>query len=318
MADRAPLLGTAAAPVPDGAAAEWFSGDGGARLRAALFRPETFPIGSVVVSPGRTEPIEKYFEAARRLTSRGFVVLVHDWRGQGLSQRPLPDPMLGHAQGYAPYLRDFRILLDRFEDRLPRPWIALAHSMGGCLNLLALAKGERRFDAAILSAPMLGILTGSIPRPIARLVAWSLTRLGLGAGPISRPSAAPAAFEDNALTHDRARYERNEGVVAEHPELGLGSPTWAWLDFAFGAIAILAKGPELPRLTTPVTIVGAAEDKIVDTRAAEAVARRLPRGRYLEVAGADHELMQETDAIQEVFWRAFDEVADGLTARPGL
>jgi lysophospholipase len=43
--------------------------------------------GSVVVSPGRSEPIEKYFEVVQDLLDRGFVVLVHDWRGQGLSHR---------------------------------------------------------------------------------------------------------------------------------------------------------------------------------------------------------------------------------------
>jgi alpha-beta hydrolase superfamily lysophospholipase len=50
--------------------------------------PDGPPRGSVVVSPGRSEPIEKYFEVVQDLLDRGFVVLVHDWRGQGCRIAP--------------------------------------------------------------------------------------------------------------------------------------------------------------------------------------------------------------------------------------
>ncbi|MDI1364796.1 MAG: alpha/beta hydrolase, partial [bacterium] len=92
------------------------------------------PRGSVIVSPGRSEPIEKYYEVVDDLLARGFAVLVHDWRGQGLSARALPDRLKGHAKGFKPFLADYTALLDAFEDRLPKPWIAVGHSMGGCLT----------------------------------------------------------------------------------------------------------------------------------------------------------------------------------------
>ena len=62
MAEAAPLVSIPEAPVPDHGAAEWFSGAGAVRLRAACFFPQGQARGSVVLSPGRTEPIEKYFE----------------------------------------------------------------------------------------------------------------------------------------------------------------------------------------------------------------------------------------------------------------
>ena len=78
------------------------------------------------------------------------MVLAHDWRGQGLSAREQRDPRKGHANGYRAFLDDFRILLKTYETRLPRPWVALGHSMGGCLTLMAMAGGEHRFTGAIL------------------------------------------------------------------------------------------------------------------------------------------------------------------------
>jgi lysophospholipase len=307
LAESAPRVGTPLSPVPPGASAEWFVGAGGARLRAALFDPGRGARGSVVVSPGRTEAIEKYFEVARHLTSRGFTVLVHDWRGQGLSDRLLPDASLGHASGYADFLADYACLIGAFEPRLPRPWIALGHSMGGCLTLLALAEGETRFSAAVLSAPMLGLRTGSVPRWLAVSLAWGLNRLGLG-GRATSASGGAIAFDANIVTHDRARYERNERLVAACPKLGLGPPTWGWLRFAFIATDMLAKGRDVPSLALPIVIVAAGDDLLVDNHAARAVTARLPNGRYVEVPGAYHEILQETDDFQAAFWREFDAV----------
>jgi lysophospholipase len=310
VAAPAPLVGTALAAIPEGAAAEWLEGAGGLRLRAALFSPAVAARGSVVVSPGRTEAIEKYFEVARRLTAQGYVVLVHDWRGQGLSDRLSDDRLLGHAVGHADFLSDFAAVLSAFETRLPRPWLALGHSMGGCLTLLALARGEARFAAALLSAPMLGVLTGRIPRRLARVLAAAMTAAGRGRQPIAGSAAfAPTPFEANVVTHDRARYARGEAQLSACPDLALGAPSWAWLEFAFSATAFLARDPGVRGIAIPVTVVAAGQDLLVDNRALKAVTARLPAGRYVEIPGAYHEILQETDDLQAPFWVEFDRLA---------
>src|SRR3954454_10989135 len=65
--------------------ADFFLARSGHRLRAARFAPPSTPRGSVILSTGRSEPIEKYGEVIGELLARGFVVLAHDWAGQGLS-----------------------------------------------------------------------------------------------------------------------------------------------------------------------------------------------------------------------------------------
>ena len=315
MVDVAPLVGTAAAPVPEGASAEWFVGAGGARLRAALLAPAGPVRGSVVVSPGRTEAIEKYYEVARRLTSSGFVVLIHDWRGQGLADRLLPNRLLGHAAGFKDFLADYEALLAAFESRLPRPWIALGHSMGGCLTLLAMAEGEARFAGAILSAPMLGVRTGAVPRLVARALASILTVAGAGSRATPSAGAGPTPFESNIVTHDRARYARNEGQLIACPDLALGPPTWGWLDFAFSATRRLAKGRGVRRIAVPVVVVAAGDDVLVDNAALQLVTARIEGGRFLEIPGAFHEILQETDAVQDVFWREFDALAETVAPK---
>lgn len=310
MASTAPLISAPQAPFPAGHA-EWFTGAGGARLRAALFVADD-PVGSVVLSGGRTEFIEKYAEVIGELVARGFTVLTHDWRGQGLSQRLADDRLKGCADGFDDFITDHGALLAAFESRLPKPWIALSHSMGACLTLTAIARGEQRFSGAILSAPMLGLKVGRGPWAprLARLMARAgLARHYLGGTP-PHPLAIP--FEANHLTHDRARYERGQALLRACPDLALGGVTWGWLDSAFAAIAWLRGAPALARLSLPVTFVAAERDTLVDNAAVEAVARRLPHGRYRLVAGARHELLMETDDIRAIFLREFDALAEGV------
>ncbi len=318
MPDAAPLIETSTSSAPAGAEAAWVKGSGGVRLRAALFRPASGrPRGSVVLSGGRTEPIEKYYETVADLLERGFVVLAHDWRGQGLSQRGLADPLKGHARGFKAFLDDYRLLIDAYQDRLPKPWIAMGHSMGGCLTLLALANGEQRFASAILSAPMLGVQTGGVALPMARALAGLNVLVGR-AGRYALGNAGKPFddnFEANALTHDRERFARTCALLVAEPALALGAPTYGWLDFAFRATAYLARPERLNAITVPVVIVSAEEDRLVDNAAQQAAARHLPQGKFINVPGAFHEILMETDPMRNIFLRAFD-VLTGRVAPP--
>jgi lysophospholipase len=319
MAETAPLVSIPEAPVPDHGTAEWFSGADGATLRAALFSPRGEPRGSVVVSPGRSEPIEKYYEVVQDLLDRGFVVLVHDWRGQGLSHRALPDRLKGHAAGFKDFLGDYQALLATFEARLPRPWIALGHSMGGCLTTLVLAHGETRFSAAVLSAPMLGLNTGRRPPRASRALAWTMVRAGRARDYVMGEKGDPFAqtFATDALTHDAARYARFQAQVNANRDLALGGVTWGWIDFAFSACAWLRRSKGVEAIAIPVTIVAAGQDTRVLVADEKAIAARIPQGRYLETEGAFHEILIETDDIRARFWAAFDETVGGVLSTDG-
>ncbi|MCA3720217.1 alpha/beta fold hydrolase [Phenylobacterium sp.] len=313
MTETAPLTALPDSPVPPGGGAEWFEGQGGARLRAALFRPEGRPRGSVILSTGRTEAIEKYFEVVCDLQARGFVVLVNEWRGQGLSHRDLPDRRKGHARGVEPFLADYHALLVAFEARLPKPWIAAGHSMGGCLTLTALARGQaRRFAGAVLCAPMLGL---RLPR-FARLLV-GVRMLAGGAEGWAQPPGDPAAesFEGNVLTQDPVRYRRNKDLLRANPDLALSSPTWGWLDFALKTMDWLSRRENLANAILPVVIVSAASDRLVDVAAQSVIAGLLPDGRLVTVEGAEHEILMETDPLRTQFWTAFDDLADQVAPR---
>jgi lysophospholipase len=248
------------------------------------------------------------------LLDRGFVVLVHDWRGQGLSHRALPDRLKGHAAGFKDFLGDYQALLAAFETRLPKPWIALGHSMGGCLTMLVLATGERRFAAAVLSAPMLGLNTGARPAGGARALAWLMSRSRYKGDYVLGDAGDPfvQSFPDDALTHDAARYARHRAQIHANPDIALGGITWGWTDFAFSACAFLRRTKGVEAVSVPVTIVAAGQDSRVLIADEKSIASRLPQGRYVEIPDAFHEILIETDDRRAVFWKAFDETVDGV------
>lgn len=307
----APLFRVEGGPaLPDGAA-EWFIARSGRRLRVAHFAPAGTPRGSVVLSTGRTEQIEKYGEVIGELVARGFVVLAHDWAGHGLSARFGADPL--HCDiigGSSALLADFDDILGAYTARLPGRWLAVAHSMGAALNALALCRGEKRFAGAALSAPMVAFSVGKLPFWLIRTVVETTARAA-GETRLARRQADPIelAFEQNLLTHDRARYERTRALYQAHPELRLGEPTWRWLRFAVDVRERLVTRGAPESIQCPLVAVAASDDRIVDSVAIRDFVARVPRGRYVEVPGSFHEILMETDDRRALFWRAFDELA---------
>jgi len=296
---------------PEGGVGEWFRGAGGLRLRLGFWSPKGKARGTVFISPGRAEPIEKYYEVVSDLLARNFCVVAHDWRGQGLSARLLPDRLKGHARSADEFLDDFQRLLDSFEDRAPKPWVMLGHSMGAALNLLTLTQGEERFSAAVLINPMLRIRTGKHSM-------WSVTfrtdwkvKHGQGSDYVPELFDDPFehTFEDDALTHDAARYNLWHEQLFACPHLAVGSPTWGWLLFALriGETLLKDKGKVIKKVRTPVSVVCSGEDSLLMKAPTKAFVKKLAKGRFVEVPGAEHEILMERDEYRRVFWSEFDE-----------
>jgi lysophospholipase len=122
-------------------------------------------------------------------------------------------------------------------------------------------------------------------------------------------------FSANLITSDRRRFLRDCRTLEAHPELGIGGPTFGWLDAAFGAMAELAKYSRKTSLCAPVLIIAAGDDRLVSAEASRQFARRVPGVAAVTIAGARHEPLMEQDELREQFWAAFDAFAGVRRAR---
>ncbi|WP_243698692.1 alpha/beta fold hydrolase [Paracoccus alkanivorans] len=303
MIEQAPFHQLPGDPLTPGSAF-WVKAEDGVRLRLALWRCETIdPVGAVLLFPGRTEYIEKYAAFARQLTDSGYEVLAIDWRGQGLSDRLIDDPRPGHIGKFTDYQRDvIEMVVAASRVDLPKPWHLLAHSMGGCIGLAALAD-ELPVASAVFSAPMWGIESHGLPRPAVLAVASLASRLGFGERPAPGTGAKGSyfideAFGSNLLTHDLGEWTRLLHEAAAWPDLTIGGASFHWLGEALRECTRLA---QMPSPDLPMTVSLGDGEKIVSAEAIRNRAGRWDDARLLEFEHCRHEIMMETPDLRERF-----------------
>jgi lysophospholipase len=300
-------------PVPGGAMIGALKSFDGAQLRYACWPPTRGPRrGTVCLFGGRGEYIEKYFEVIADLRRRGFAVAALDWRGQGGSERKLPDMRKGHVRDFSEYDRDLTAFMKSIVlPDCPPPYMALAHSMGAHILLRNAVMPGSWFERMVLVAPMIAIHKerSSYAQPTVRLYSEVLPFLGLGTRYIlggSSQAAEQLPIERGHLTSNPERWARNKAVLDYAPELGLGSPTIFWLRAAYRSMARLQDPDFAAAIKVPCLVFAAGKDKIVDSRAIEDFGVRLKVGSHILVPGSSHEILQEHDGIRQKFWAAFD------------
>lgn len=306
------------ADAPDGADAFWLTTADGTRLRAVVWRGASDARGTAVIFPGRTEFAEKYGRVAGGLVERGLAVLVLDWRGQGLSDRYPPNPMLGHIRDFRIYQRDAAALLDLGTALgLPGPRYLVAHSMGGCIGLRTLLE-RPEFSGAILSAPMWHLEMHAMTRALTSRMTRLASLAGFGARlmPGTRPGpTAHAGFAGNALTSHVETFEWCVRQINAHPELSLGGPSMQWTHAALDEMTRLDTAP-LPRIPTLV-MLGDAEN-VVSSTAIRARVARMAAGEVLDLPGARHEIFMEGPETLGRVWERIERFMDKMPTRRGL
>ena len=294
-------------PVPQGGEVFYIETADGAKLRAALF-PAASSGGTVVLMSGRSEFIEKYFEVIEDLRSRGFSVATMDWRGQGLSSRALPDSEKGHIGDFETYKSDLRNFIEEtVKPRFGGPYILMTHSMGGLPALMLLADGYDLFARAVLCAPM----TEFHVKPAMRVLALVSTSIAMALGrshaSVLGVQEYSLQFEGNKLTSDRKRHDRFRELQTAAPNACIFAPTYSWLHAATKAIDEMHEPGRLDTIKTPVLIVSAEKDALVEHDDHVALARDNKMIECVTVHNALHEILMERDEFRDQFWKAFDD-----------
>lgn len=266
--------------------------------------------GRVLVLGGRADVIEKYVDAVEHLRAQGWGITSLDWRGQGASGR-LGQGDVGHVERFDIWEDDLAAFWNQWNAEAAGPAVILAHSMGAHVTLRALAAGRIAPDAAVLSAPMVQVRS-----PLGQKMGGRVARWMCATGPATRAawqvSDEPAAVEkrNRRLTVDTARGQ-DDKWWEEDGTLRLGPPSWGWIAEAFRSGALLAGDPRLATTRVPVLFLVPEADRLVDARAALALAARMPSAELVRFGPeAGHEVLREGLAVRDKAFAAIDRFLD--------
>jgi lysophospholipase len=270
------------------------------------------PRGSLIYQSGRGDFIEKYLEACHHWHRRGWDVQGFDWRGQGGSGRLRPGSRADDRTSFDPLIDDLVAFVTQWRATTPGPHVLVAHSMGAHVALRACAERGLDLDALVLVAPMLALQTRRLPRVVASAAVALARAIGLG------PRAAVRDRIDHPLrylrlTASRERYDDSQWWKRTDPALGMGAPTWNWLGAALAGSRRLLAADRLEQVRTPMLLMTAGLDRLVDNAVTRVVARRLPDATLADYPGARHELLREADGDRVAAFAAIDAFLDQRT-----
>ncbi|WP_114327671.1 alpha/beta fold hydrolase [Candidatus Colwellia aromaticivorans] len=291
-----------------------FSGIDNVRINYATFINTTgiMPSKCLVISSGRSESYLKYKELSFDLFNNGYSIFLIDHRGQGLSEHLLANVHKGHIDNFQYYVDDLTSFIENIVTphcQGSKPYL-LAHSMGAAIGARYLQDFPNKIQAAVLSSPMFGFNSGSVPEFIAESALKISAQLNQWFD--DTPWYFPGhkdfshnAFSDNILMHSPIRYQIFSQLYNTTPEIQLGGVTVYWLTESQKALDKIFNN--IDKITAPTLVLQAGQDKIIKNQAQNDFCQQLhllqphscPNGKPLIIDDAYHELFFESDVYRE-------------------
>ncbi len=254
---------------------------------------------AVILVTGRNETFWKYREVIYELHCQGFDVYAHDHRGQGESDRLTADPEVGYVRDFDDYVEDLhRFMVGVVEPKGYQHKFMLAHSMGGTIGALFLAKYGQNFTSAVLNAPMFGLHMNKLEKFILKPLAFLVNSLQRQPSYLLGKNAYRVKpFEKNDQTQCALRYWWSKDIYVEYPKLKIGGASAHWVLQALKASKQCLQQAE--SIKTPVLLLQAEQDTIVDNKAQQQFCDQNALLKLHTVEEGYHELLLEMDTIRE-------------------
>ena len=327
----------------EGVATGWFGRSVRIHHRAYVL-PADQEKGAVVIVPGFTEGLVIYQEVIHDLLRNGWSAYVLDHRNQGFSTRLIDaaDGLdKGHLDRFDHLVSDLQAFVERVrsarsaEGRPVRPMVLLAHSMGGAVSALMLARqGEDTpFAAAAFVTPM---MAPTVAPPQSNTWGDRALRRWCEAGRmpaffswpwVSTVRASGGTFEqewrryremldrsEHPQTHSVPRHDQRwanrasacEGEHCGHADARVSGATLGWVAESCAA-ATEARGEGAARIQVPVLVLQGGEDTVVEPEAQVAFCDHVNVGKADDAPGrctgwrlpeARHGLLVEIDRLR--------------------
>ena len=293
----------------DGTKLRWGETGNGSAAKATL-----------IMVPGYTATMSMYPEHVDILARRGYHVVGIDLRGQGGSERHRK------SQPEKLWVEDFKVYsgdLAAFIKALPRseeqPIIPMAISFGGHVGLRMAGDYPGLVDGLFLMAPAIEPKAGDMSFDQAKnLMTWA-RRLGkskhyLQGNENWKPFQEDLSIANIALCSSNPKRLPNRDVVfTRNPAERVGGVTAQWGAEFFESSEYVRQQGFLEKIDLPVTMISAEVDHFVVTDVNQkACDARFPNCQRLDLKGAGHCLLQESDAHLEEMFDSLDALLERI------
>lgn len=258
----------------------------------------------LVILPGRSEQIEKYAEVVHSLNQGALkgelVYFLMDHRGQGSSQRFMPQIDRGYVDDFDYYAQDVKTFFDQvISQTYCRETYMLAHSMGGGIAVDFLQKYPGLVDRAVLTSPMLKILTKPYPYAVAQGIVLGSMAIGRGMQFAigEKPYSPVDDFEGNKFTSSKVRYEMWMNLFRELPQTQLGGVTNRWVNEIMKGTKKVRK--RYGQLLLPLRVIKATDERYSESSEMEKLCRQAAQCETTTLIGK-HEVLMERDAVRDI------------------
>jgi alpha-beta hydrolase superfamily lysophospholipase len=280
---------------------------------------------TLIMIPGYTATMSMYGEHVDMLARRGYHVVGIDMRGQGGSERhreSQPEKLwVEDFKVYSDDLAAFVKSLDRSEDT---PLISVAISFGGHVGLRMAGDHPDLVDGLFLLAPAIQPKAGEMSFEQAKsLMQWA-RRLGkskhyLQGNENWKPFRNDLSEANIDLCSSNPKRLPNRDVVfTRNPAERVGGVTAQWGAEFFESSEYIRADGYLEQIDVPMVMVSAEVDHFVVTDVNQSACdSRFANCQRLDLQGAGHCLLQESDAHLDEMFNSLDALLERVKSTSG-
>ncbi len=289
-------------PIPDKFKWRMMTVADGVKLRTGLLEHAN-PKGTVVVVPGFTGSIEMMMREITRIHAAGYRVGAIEYRGQGLSYRPLSQhPEKGYVEDYGLLGAEVAMFANQVK-RKDLPLFFFSTSKGAHITMRMAAEQEVDVDAYALIVPMIQINSGDFPYDNLATIAKLMSDVGLGASYAPRASAWPGEElvfgQATGCNANPKTAQVQSALFAINEQLRTKGVTYKWLHETVKSTEKLLNPDFVSNIVTPVKVYTAGIDLLVRTDKAEQFCASLSHCETQHYAQARHCIMRENYTLYE-------------------
>lgn len=256
---------------------------------------------AVVVVHGMSEFTKKYAELTHYLLEQGYHVFLYDQRGHGMSHRDTDRPELIHINSFDQLVEDLNCYIEKIVlPKVSQPLYLYAHSMGGTVGAMYMAKYPKRFTKAVLTSPLVAPRMNDLPAwpfllgvTIRKKFVGDLKKFRLSGEYIPGKPYQHIPGDSEARIR-RCLWHRDQNRCYQSTPMTLGC--------VYHNLTLrrrMLKGEIGAAIQTPTLMLCADQDHMVKLKPQEALAAQCPSMTREVLTEANHNLLTDQQSVLE-------------------